>query len=274
MMQTGVATVYVPLPGPSSPAALMQAIGTPEFASRLSGFLAAVCGADHFAAFELGPEKVRAVDFDPSDDARRYVSVYERRQYWKHDRLMLDAMRWGPRGESRIMVADIERVVDFDMRRALYSTIRDRLIICGKRGTVSYGLSVLYSHEGGRSFQGHAQPLAETADILVTALAKHSESVWLRTAAARSLKTLSVIRVCVRASDLLAGREAEVCARLLYGMSMIGIALDLDIGEESVKTYRRRAYSRLGIGSPRELLLWYFELWGTKGYLAHGTERC
>jgi DNA-binding CsgD family transcriptional regulator len=56
-------------------------------------------------------------------------------------------------------------------------------------------------------------------------------------------------------------REAEVCARILYGMSSVGIALDLSVSEETVKTYRKRAYQRLNIGSERELLTWYLARW-------------
>jgi DNA-binding CsgD family transcriptional regulator len=52
-----------------------------------------------------------------------------------------------------------------------------------------------------------------------------------------------------------------VCARVLYGLSSTAIALDLDVGEETVKTYRKRAYQRLAIGSERELLNWYLAQW-------------
>ena len=44
-------------------------------------------------------------------------------------------------------------------------------------------------------------------------------------------------------------------------MTSPGIALDLNIGEESAMTYRKRAYHRLNIGSQRELLLWFLRQW-------------
>ena len=52
-----------------------------------------------------------------------------------------------------------------------------------------------------------------------------------------------------------------MCARILYGLSSVGIALDLTVSEETVKTYRKRAYQRLAIGSERELLTWYLAHW-------------
>ncbi|HEY8608240.1 MAG TPA: helix-turn-helix transcriptional regulator [Noviherbaspirillum sp.] len=48
-------------------------------------------------------------------------------------------------------------------------------------------------------------------------------------------------------------REVEVCLRLLRGMSHDGIACDLGISATTVKTYRNRAYARLGIHRTNEL---------------------
>ncbi|WP_298929544.1 helix-turn-helix transcriptional regulator [uncultured Ramlibacter sp.] len=45
----------------------------------------------------------------------------------------------------------------------------------------------------------------------------------------------------------LTGRELDVCARLLRGMTQEGIAADLGLGLPTVKTYRNRAFARLGI---------------------------
>lgn len=48
-------------------------------------------------------------------------------------------------------------------------------------------------------------------------------------------------------------RELDVAMRLLKGMSHDGIACDLGIGATTVKTYRNRAFSRLGIHHNNEL---------------------
>lgn len=52
-----------------------------------------------------------------------------------------------------------------------------------------------------------------------------------------------------------AAREQQVCARVLWGMTNPGIALDLAVQLSTVKTLRRRALARLGISSLGELLL-------------------
>ena len=48
-------------------------------------------------------------------------------------------------------------------------------------------------------------------------------------------------------------RELAVCARLLMGMTQDGIARDLGLSLPTVKTYRNRAFSRLGIHFKNQL---------------------
>ncbi|MES2610501.1 MAG: helix-turn-helix transcriptional regulator [Pseudomonadota bacterium] len=51
----------------------------------------------------------------------------------------------------------------------------------------------------------------------------------------------------------LTDRELDVCARVLQGMTHEGIAADLGLGVPTVKTYRNRAFARLGIHFRNEL---------------------
>jgi DNA-binding CsgD family transcriptional regulator len=58
-------------------------------------------------------------------------------------------------------------------------------------------------------------------------------------------------------SGALTPREREVLARVMLGMTSQGIALDLGVGVNTVLTYRKRAYARLGVTGQAEL----FALW-------------
>ncbi len=49
-------------------------------------------------------------------------------------------------------------------------------------------------------------------------------------------------------------RETEVCAAIVQGMTSEAIALKLGISVNTVLTYRKRAYMRLGISCQNELL--------------------
>ncbi|MBB3273965.1 MULTISPECIES: helix-turn-helix domain-containing protein [Pseudomonas] len=48
-------------------------------------------------------------------------------------------------------------------------------------------------------------------------------------------------------------QEVNICSRLLRGMTHAGIAADLNIKESTVKTYRNRAFERLGINFRSQL---------------------
>ena len=108
-------------------------------------------------------------------------------------------------------------------------------------------------------------------------LAKHADVCQSRPNVAQALTTLPEIENCIVATSHLPRREAEVCARILYGLSSVGIALDLTVSEETVKTYRKRAYQRLSIGSERELLTWYlarWSRWSAERYQTAARPRC
>ena len=55
------------------------------------------------------------------------------------------------------------------------------------------------------------------------------------------------------ALQALTGRELEVCQRLLKGWTHDGIAADLGLSAGTVKTYRDRAFDKLGIHCRNEL---------------------
>ncbi|RQO83632.1 helix-turn-helix transcriptional regulator [Acidovorax sp. FJL06] len=65
---------------------------------------------------------------------------------------------------------------------------------------------------------------------------------------------LPVLRMrLVRLQAGLTDRELDVCARLLQGLTHEGIASDLGLSVPTVKTYRNRAFARLGIHFRNEL---------------------
>jgi DNA-binding CsgD family transcriptional regulator len=55
-------------------------------------------------------------------------------------------------------------------------------------------------------------------------------------------------------------RELQVSARILFGISALGISIDLGLGEDTIATYRKRLYARLSIGSRHELMQKYLSL--------------
>ena len=54
-------------------------------------------------------------------------------------------------------------------------------------------------------------------------------------------------------------REQQVCIRILQGFTSEAISLDLKVAMSTIHTYRKRAYSKLGISSQNELFSLYLE---------------
>ena len=59
-------------------AELVEAIGTDEFGTCLIRYLNDVCGADHFAIFQLGSDSMSALTFNSFDRSRHVAPMVER----------------------------------------------------------------------------------------------------------------------------------------------------------------------------------------------------
>lgn len=243
---------------------LVAAIGHEHFGPALAQFLHALCGADHFAAFRLGRDELREVAaccVQPERTARDRVESYVKQGLWKNDPAMTEAQRCLDSGSHTIIHVDFREQGYRDLRPVLYPHVRDRILLCGRGASGAYGLSVLRADPNTPFAADSIRKLRSSADLLMAVLGKHADICLARPDVANALTALADIENCITAMSELPRREAEVCARILYGLSSVGIALDLSVSEETVKTYRKRAYQRLAIGSERELLTWYLGHW-------------
>ena len=244
---------------------MIESIGTEHFGEQLLSLLHGGSGADHCSVFEFGGERFRrlgSASLDGTDTALTQFTLYLEGRHWQRDPVIVQAKR-NPRSAGpiviRINTADLPRG---ELRDVIYGRtgIRERVIVCGRREHGDYGLSVLRTDRHGGFSDAEVTWLTLLADTLISASAKHAEIMGARERPKR-LNCLTEIQTRVTsAPEALPRRESEVCARILYGLSTTGIALDIGIGEESVVTYRKRAFHRLGIATRRELLLWYLDL--------------
>jgi len=245
-------------------ASLVNAIGEDRFGPALARFLNELCGADHFAAFRLGNGELRAVAaccVEPERTARDRVETYVNQGWWKHDPAMAEAQRCLGAVSSSLIHVDFSDHGYAAMRPRVFPTVRDRLLLCGHGRSADFGLSIVRT-DPHAPFAGEAiEKVSLSAELLMSLLDKHADIRETRPNVAQALTQLDEIESCIVATSALPRREAEVTSRILYGLSSVGIALDLSVSEETVKTYRKRAYQRLAIGSERELLTWYLARW-------------
>lgn len=265
---------------------LVEAIGEKGFPNQLMGFLNALCQAEHCSIFLLEPDnpsQVASISLDGTDVAYRQTLVYIKRACWKRDPTFMEAQRRAGEQTPTVLRLDISTLGDRELRDRIYGQahIRDRLFLCGTlHNGIGLGLSILRSNRCGMFSSLEVAAVRTHARALLALIAKHVEYCDQRSSFAMALTSLKEIEECIAGTtEQFPRREAQVCARMLYGLTSAGIALDLGIGEETVMTYRKRAYQRLKIGSYRELLLWYLEAWSRSAqrascHVSRHLQRC
>ena len=104
----------------------------------------------------------------------------------------------------------------------------------------------LYRHEGQRAFSDRQLgEFEQLAPLLLCLVRKHVSLVEGPSACIDPLERRRA--QLQRLDSRLTARELDVCARLLQGMTQEGVAQDLGLSLPTVKTYRNRAFARLGI---------------------------
>jgi DNA-binding CsgD family transcriptional regulator len=171
----------------------------------------------------------------------------------------------------------IDHIEHEEMRERIYRPylVRERVVVSARAPKSAVAISLMRTERNG-PFSPDGLAALEAASEGIVALAMKHVALTKSAAEARSaLTSLPTIEACLAcATPALARREAEVCSRILYGMTSMGIALALGISEESAMTYRKRAYGRLEIGSQRELLLWYLDQWSQHRFESAVEDLC
>lgn len=162
--------------------------------------------------------------------------------------------------ESETYRIDIDSISQPELKQRVGSTTCRKVMLCKDLGGRRVGLLVTAAN-GSLFSEASICAIDGDADALLSLILKHQDIKDREACMASSVTSLHEIESSIlTAPATLSKREAEVCARIVYGLTTTGIALDLGVGVESVATYRKRAYRRMGIASHRELLCWYLNL--------------
>lgn len=107
---------------------------------------------------------------------------------------------------------------------------------------------------GGRYSEQQVAALNRASPKVVAAITRHCQLILEARSRHRSDGAGLLAQAFARPPlDALTSRERDVCMNILQGLSSEAIAGKLGISLNSVLTYRRRAYQRLGITSQSEL---------------------
>lgn len=254
---------------------VVEQIGGDAFDPAFMRYVGSLCDAEHFALYALSSDRCVVVGSSgPSGGAtaKGQACLYSSQGFWRVDPGL--SPLWSSAPDCRPILAhmDVCEINHDEMRERVYRPhgVRERAVLSARSPRLAVAISMINTHKHGAFSADHLAALERMADNIVAMVMKHADMRLSSNDASSALTSLPVIENCLAFSTpRLARREAEVCARVLYGMTSLGIALDLNIGEESAMTYRKRAYSRLNIGSQRELLLWYLDQWAKQQSTSH-----
>lgn len=225
-------------------------IGSQEFTARALGDINRALPAGSWSVYRTAPA-TRPVCYLSDSYQRADTTGHCFRAYrdglYREDRTF-DAL--GTR-ELGILHLAADQVRHPGHRRLIYERhrLRERLS-AARRDRDGAVLTVnLYRHDDQPGFRERELQLFEA--MAGGLFATVERQIALRPA--RPAPALDREAALRRLAPGMPAREVDVCLRLLQGMSHDGIGCDLGISATTVKTYRNRAFARLGIHRNNEL---------------------
>ncbi|CAN7623717.1 MAG: helix-turn-helix transcriptional regulator [Acidovorax sp.] len=265
-------------------AGMVHRLGEPGFASGLLQDLAPVLPAASWSVYRTGhrckPTLFMSASLGVPDTTQDCWWAYLSGPY-RHDRTWGRSFDEAAPAESPTRLCHLTaREVDGEHRARVYEAhgVAERVSVVEYESDGSVFAVNFYRHQHQKPFRdAHIGGFEAVAPVLLALARKHialshsdtlAPAAWPRSGSAglalpqaehparhgplpASLPALRerLLRVHADFTD----RELDVCARLLQGMTHEGIASDLGLGVPTVKTYRNRAFARLGIHFRNEL---------------------
>lgn len=247
-------------------AGVIGCTGQPDFSAKALGELnrmLPMCWMSIYKLFpEAPPESYGGGAFGMADGTRDSWRVY-RQGLYSRDRTFLEA-REVVQGGNAVVTRWHAREIPLEHRKAIYIRhgLRERvsLVEGDARGAV---LAVnLYRGMAQSSFRDDevdllcsvAAPLLATVKLHLRLTAQQPFSdLQGQGGDVVALNPVNPVNPEPAALAELPRREREVCQRLLRGWTYDGIAADLGISAGTVKTYRNRAFERMGLHHRNEL---------------------
>jgi DNA-binding CsgD family transcriptional regulator len=235
---------------------LVHAIGSSGMVRAALSAVHNGCGAEHCSMFKLRRDSLEMIGAASLKQARgvhqglRYIDE----GFWRADPTIARARNNSRNGATVAIHIPPREMSNVELRKFIYDEqgINDRVFVAGERSGTCYGVSLLSGAVRMGFSDNEIQWIGNNADLLISALARDAELKGsVKPADFPPIRDIE--QRLERNAAALTRREVQVCARVIRGVFTCGIAAELGVGEESVNTYRKRAYARLGIGTRFEL---------------------
>lgn len=231
---------------------MIGAIGDREFAPRALRAINGSIDAASWSVYRLYRDRAPVMHCSASlgvaDTTGDCFAAYAAGLYRRDSSFDVVRALPGP-GAVALLRMRAEDAPNRDHRELIYSAhgLAERLSVAALDDDGSLLAVNLYRHRHQGAFPGHeCDALAGIATGVLSAVRRH---LALDAPAAPADARARLSAAC----PALTRRELDVCERLLRGWSHEGIAVDLGLSPATVKTYRARAFGRLGLHFRSEL---------------------
>ncbi|MBX3619748.1 MAG: LuxR family transcriptional regulator [Rhizobacter sp.] len=236
----------------TSLAGLIGTVGSDAFAQTALGHVNRALHAGSWAVYRVWKDKAPVLHLSSAhglrDTTRDCFAAYLDGLY-RRDRTF-DIAQAG----TTLLRLSAHDIPNPEHREAIYKRhgVSERLSIAEPQPDGGVLAVNLYHHEHQGAFaDGELENFEQLAVGLLATVRRHLE---LTEAATPPRPDALQLRAALqRRHPEMPARELDVCARLLQGLSYDGIAADLGLSVATVKTYRRRAFERMGLHFKSEL---------------------
>ncbi|WP_176860799.1 helix-turn-helix transcriptional regulator [Paraburkholderia phenazinium] len=247
---------------------VIEAVGTPRFLRALNTFIAgfADCDTLHLQRSRLDPEAPKGCRVDwigsycsyEDSDLQAVMALYFRR-FAADDSI---ARYVPPERSTELVQRSSAAVADAECKRLIFdvAAIHDECQVLRTIAEAQYSISLCRSKRLPPFSVSELSRLKELGEVLLPLTYLHALQVVDAPARLEAGPSDGIFSAAAaRRGVHLSQRETDICSALVKGRTLATIAETMQIKESTVKTYTKRAFAKLGIGSRRDLLSWLHE---------------
>lgn len=247
---------------------MVSLIGRADFGQRFYNIIDQLVGIDHCTVFMADESAMRTIVAEANTEESSGRAQVLAESYIK-DGHRCDPV-WSlcedlPGSKCGLLVSPAERASD-RYRQEFYikPRIKHELAVASTMNA-SRVYAGFYREEGREAFSRSEMDCLQTfASTIIQIVQKHGEVYRGYSGRPREISQkalLERVQAAINAdSNLLTAREAEICASIVLGYTVLGISLNLGISVNTVATHRKRAYAKLRVSSQNELFARYFSI--------------
>jgi DNA-binding CsgD family transcriptional regulator len=234
---------------------LIANVGSPNFETSFFEMANEATACEHLTAFGSSGRTPARLVFASNRGAKpvaRTVADKYLKHYWNHDPANRICNDNGTGRDLAVRVYSDD--IDHDgYRNDCYASVDlvDRLSIIRRCNGETIRLNLYRNAQRGRFSEGEIASVLDNADLMFALLTRHDAE---RSGVTEAGRLQTAERRLGQLAPRLTGRERDVCLGIMEGRTSEAMALALCISINTVLTYRKRAYARLGISSHNELM--------------------